>query len=321
MEGWWRKKDGSAFWADISSSAIFSYGEHSGYMVIAHDLTEKKRFEEERFKAVLQVELERKRTEDAKKQEKLQRDFTDRICHEVRNPLNGIYGSVELIVENLKKIEWSLLERAQRASSGSPTREADLHTVHLIKGGVETIAECSEYQRMITDEVLHLSSLEHQGLVFSNVAYSPRSVMDSVVQMYRATCEKKGVQLEAEYSSNAPGTVTGDKGYVQQVLTNLGKVLPSYFLRFLRSTFLPRFTFAVSNAIKFTPSGGTVQLEIEKVSVADSDYLRYSVRDTGIGMSNEDMDRLFQRAAHGKSTGYQERPGSGLGERAGCRER
>jgi len=220
VEGWWCKRNGATFWADISTSAIFNDGELSGYIVVAHDLTEKKKFEEEKFQAMLQIELERKRTENAKHNEKLQRDFTDRICHEVRNPLNGIYGCVELIIDNLARMEKSFMDSKKKASD-SFQREGDLQTVRSIKEKVETIAECSEYQRMVTDEVLYLSSVEHRGLMISNAPYSPRTVVDSVVRMFKASCEKNTLHLELDYQDSTPQSIIGDKKYVQQVLTNL----------------------------------------------------------------------------------------------------
>jgi len=71
----------------------------------------------------------------------------------------------------------------------------------------------------------------------------------------------------------------------------------------------------VSNAVKCTPPGGCIEASIKKVMCHEEvEYIQYSISDSGIGMNDEDLNRLFQRSATGKSTGYKERPGTGLGK-------
>jgi two-component system phosphate regulon sensor histidine kinase PhoR len=88
-----------------------------------------------------------------------------------------------------------------------------------------------------------------------------------VAERLRDQADRAGLQVKLETASGLPA-VSADEGRIEQVLVNL-----------------------VHNAIKFTPPGGTVRIS----SKADGDHLLVSVSDTGVGISADDLPRVFER--------------------------
>ena len=110
-------------------------------------------------------------------------------------------------------------------------------------------------------------------------------ILHSAVEAMRPGADSKRVALHADIATDAP-SIMGDPNRVQQIIWNL-----------------------LSNAIKFTPSGGEVRVEL----VADDDWLRLSVRDTGIGISPEFLPHVFERFRQADSSSTRAHSGVGLG--------
>src|SRR5262249_17477361 len=73
--------------------------ENTGYVCVLTDVTEMRKLEECRLAAVkLAEEHQRKRAEEAEEQQHSQQMFVDSMCHELRNPLNGIFGGIDMLV-------------------------------------------------------------------------------------------------------------------------------------------------------------------------------------------------------------------------------
>jgi two-component system phosphate regulon sensor histidine kinase PhoR len=99
---------------------------------------------------------------------------------------------------------------------------------------------------------------------------SPVNIADVVtraVERLRAQADRAGLQVKLDIASGLP-SVSADEGRIEQVLVNL-----------------------VHNSLKFTPPGGTVRIAAK----ADGDYLLVSVSDTGVGISADDLPRVFER--------------------------
>jgi len=110
-------------------------------------------------------------------------------------------------------------------------------------------------------------------------------VVRKVVELMEGEAQAKRISLTAQFDSSL-SPVLGDKDNLEGVFTNL-----------------------VSNAIKYTPGGGKVMIEVRP----DGDYVKTAVKDTGIGISKEDLPRIFDKFARVKSEKTRGIVGTGLG--------
>lgn len=146
------------------------------------------------------------------------------------------------------------------------------------------ISDSSEHLLALINDVLDLSKIESGQLVVADEPVDLASLVEKVVATVRPLAGKKGLTLVVDI---APGTgrVRGDSRRVGQVLLNL-----------------------ISNAIKFTEKGG---IRVECLQVGDRVVTR--VRDTGIGIAQEDMDKLFRPFSQIDTGLTRQYEGTGLG--------
>jgi two-component system, sensor histidine kinase and response regulator len=141
----------------------------------------------------------------------------------------------------------------------------------------------------VLNDVLDFSKLEAGAVAIENVPYSPYKVIDEVTALLRPKAEEKGLQLKIEKSSDIPGMLDGDGVRLRQVLVNL-----------------------IGNAIKFTDRG-YVEVSAGLGKTRSSDQLMITVRDTGIGISEEAGPKLFKHFAQADSSMSRRFGGTGLG--------
>ncbi|MCA9259399.1 MAG: response regulator, partial [Planctomycetales bacterium] len=160
--------------------------------------------------------------------------------------------------------------------------------------------EQREYQRLVKSSAETLLSLLNQILDFSKIEAGkldlesePFSLRDSLGAALRALgtrAAEKGLELAVRIAPDAPDDLVGDVGKLRQVVVNL-----------------------VGNAIKFTPSGEVVvEVQAEKI-LPDQARLRFSVRDTGIGIAPELQQRVFDAFAQADASTTRQYGGTGLG--------
>ena len=152
----------------------------------------------------------------------------------------------------------------------------------------ETIQRSSRALLGIIDDVLDLSKLDFEKLRLDATTFELEQVIDEILALLGGQAYAKGVELSGSLLQQVPRDVVGDPGRLRQVLLNL-----------------------VSNAIKFTEDG-----EIEVVVRLDglagrTAWIRFEVRDTGIGMEPEVQDHIFDFFYQSEDAG--ESGGSGLG--------
>jgi len=138
----------------------------------------------------------------------------------------------------------------------------------------------------IFGELLDQSQIESGRLRLKKEAFSPKIVAESVYSNYLSMALKKGLSLHMDIASNMPEIVVGDKTRTEQILSNL-----------------------VVNAIKFTNTGGaTIHLESQ-----GSTKWVIKVKDTGMGISKEDMLLIFEPFRQADETTSRKYGGVGLG--------
>jgi len=144
----------------------------------------------------------------------------------------------------------------------------------------------------IIDDILDFSKIEAGRLDLEQLELSTVELVEGAAETLAARAAEKGLALSAYVAPDMPERVIGDPLRLQQILFNL-----------------------VGNAIKFTEKG-TVRLVLERVASADADdslTVRIKVHDTGIGLTAEQRDRLFQPFVQADSSTTRRFGGSGLG--------
>ena len=142
----------------------------------------------------------------------------------------------------------------------------------------------------ILNDVLDFSKIEAGRLDLNPIDFSLRQCVSETSKMLRVGAVEKGLVLECEVASDVPDNVVGDPDRLRQVLYNI-----------------------IGNAIKFTAQGG-VYLGVAKESTSEgAAMLRFSVRDTGIGIQQDKQQLIFEafRQADGSTT--RKYGGTGLG--------
>ncbi|MCL2841281.1 MAG: ATP-binding protein [Defluviitaleaceae bacterium] len=155
---------------------------------------------------------------------------------------------------------------------------------------LEKIAFSTKALLRVIDDILDFSKVEAGKMDIESTPFSVNEIVVGVSDLIRHRIEEKGLTLSVEIDPEIKGNYIGDPLRLTQVLTNLG-----------------------TNAIKFTNEGGIiisakVQSESDFVSVVS-----FSVKDTGIGMSREQQERLFSAFIQGDASITRRYGGTGLG--------
>ena len=157
---------------------------------------------------------------------------------------------------------------------------------------VKTAAASGESLMDILNDVLDHSKIEAGKLVLANAPMSLHAVATSATALFRANAESRNLSLTLEMGPGVPDGVVGDAPRLKQVLLNL-----------------------IGNGVKFTEKGG-VTLGLQRVPEEDEDLpprVRFTVTDTGIGMTPSALAHIFQPFHQVDSTRSRLRGGTGLG--------
>lgn len=141
----------------------------------------------------------------------------------------------------------------------------------------------------IINDVLDLSKVEAGKLELHVEHFSPRLLVSQVIRTIEPRAKKKGLMVQESFPPDLPQHVSGDPLRLRQVLLNL-----------------------LSNAIKFTEMG-TITVGVKVLSLREHAVLEFTVRDTGIGVSQADIERIFQPFEQVRASSLEKSTGTGLG--------
>lgn len=154
---------------------------------------------------------------------------------------------------------------------------------------VETIKVSSESLLTIIDDILELSKIESGRLKISHIPFDLDKITDDLMELLLLKATDKGIELFLDANGNYPDRLMGDPVRIRQVLINL-----------------------IDNAIKFTEKGKVVLSISESVQDDETVSLKFSVKDTGVGIRQENKKGLFEAFTQLETNDHHHQ-GTGLG--------
>lgn len=152
---------------------------------------------------------------------------------------------------------------------------------------IEVILSCSKALLEILNDVLDVSKIEAGSLTLEEIPYSPRELVEGVSNSFASQILKRGLSWKAVVDDHCPQYLSGDPTRLRQVIFNL-----------------------VGNAIKFTQHGG---IELQLRWLQSSQELEVHIIDTGIGISADRQESVFEAFVQADATTTREFGGTGLG--------
>lgn len=232
------------------------------------------------FQQAHQQKLEQAKV-DAERANQTKSRFLAVMSHEVRNPLAAIMGLAEIGVA----LDCDLAKK-----------QDCLRKIYLTGEGLKALL----------DDVLDLSKIEEKKLVIQPVPFALSGLVEQMESQYLSLAQQKGLQFKVKIDDDLSAVYSGDRQRLLQVLNNL-----------------------LSNALKFTEKGSvTVSIQRLANSMVQAalpakgndqtarqavEWVGFSVRDTGIGMSEQQQPKLFQPFQQGDDSISQFYGGTGLG--------
>ena len=232
---------------------------------------------------------------------------------------NGRLSHVLWLAENIdteKKERDKLIDMSERALAASEAKSSFLSNMsHEIRTPINAVLgmnemilrECDDRNILaysesirtagstllgIVNDILDFSKIEARKMEIIPVEYNLSSVINDLVNMIQTKADDKGLKLELEISRAVPNHLYGDEVRIKQVITNI-----------------------LTNAVKYTERGSvTFCIGFERIpGEQDSILLNVMVKDTGIGIKKEDMNKLFSEFDRIEEERNRKVEGTGLG--------
>ncbi len=154
----------------------------------------------------------------------------------------------------------------------------------------ETVHSSAESLLGIINNILDFSKIEAGKMHMEIVEFSVRDTVQDVAELLAERAQSKGLELVCDIPPTFPNALLGDPGRIRQILTNL-----------------------IDNAVKFTEHGDIV-VRVRLLDLDESNaQLHFSITDTGLGISEESQQRLFQAFSQADGSTTRKYGGTGLG--------
>lgn len=168
-------------------------------------------------------------------------------------------------------------------------REGNLHQNER-RQYLDTISRNGKALTRIIDDILDLAKVESGKLEMEKVEFSFHQLVDDVTDIFRERTKSKGLYLRSNISEDVPAKIISDPTRLRQILINI-----------------------IGNAVKFTQSGGVTINVKANITKNDTTKISISVTDTGIGLTEEQKEKLFEPFMQADNSTTRKFGGTGLG--------
>ncbi len=169
-------------------------------------------------------------------------------------------------------------------------KDTDLHDEQ--REFIDIIEKSSENLLEIINNILDLSKIESNKLEIEDIAFNAIDEFESAVDVYAVRASEKHIDLACFIDPSLERPLKGDPTKIKEVIINL-----------------------LSNAVKFTNSGGTINVDVRRLPSDEPNraLIRFSVKDSGIGVTSEQKSRIFEAFGQADTSITRKYGGTGLG--------
>lgn len=210
-----------------------------------------------------QVNFYNRKIEMEKESNRTKSAFLSKVSHEIRTPVNSIYGMNEMIIRECND-------------------SAILQYANQIKSATDTLIG-------LINDILDFSKIEAGKMDIVDREYNIKKILKNVCNMTKVRTKEKNLEFCLEVGDGIPSVLIGDDVRIEQVLMNL-----------------------LSNAVKYT-NEGSVTLKLGWTGNSEKGTVDIYVTDTGIGIKNDDIPKLFKEFERIDETRNHRIQGTGLG--------
>jgi PAS domain S-box-containing protein len=218
----------------------------------------------------------------------LQTNFISQLSHEIRNPLSGISGLLDICVQQILDLE-SLIKIVNTITA-LEFRNRLSADVRDIKEDLLSMIICAEYATAILNDNLDIVKISDKNFKLEKYIFDLKKVPSNVISMLNKKATNKGVPIYYHAPEEKEIWVKGDALRIKQILINL-----------------------LSNAIKFTEKGAIDITLVVLEKTIELIRIQITVKDTGKGLTPDEKNRLFGRFIQANHNIESQYGGSGLG--------
>ena len=211
-------------------------------------------------------------------------EFLANMSHEIRTPINAVMGMNEII-----------LRESLQAKEQLPAGNENLRSVFTdISGYAGTIDSAGKNLLAIINDILDISRIEAGKLEIRESSYSLRAFLTDICSLVSFRAQSRSLQFIADVDPRLPDSLYGDEVRVRQVILNV-----------------------LNNAVKYTNHGSitftVTGTPISGYMAGQRINLTFTVKDTGVGIRQKDLARLFEKFERVGPAGTEQVEGTGLG--------